>query len=218
MNKFFLSLALSLVSLCGFAQFEGTVVYAISMPDAGENAALMAAMMPTETTIQIGKNKNRIEMKMGMGMQNVTITDKKTKEVVSLMDMMGNKMAIVLNPEDMKDKTQSDLKLTTADAGDNLEIAGHKCKHAILEDKSGMKVDVYYTDDFGTENYSASAQDQFKDIKGMLLKYTVAQKGMKMTLTAKSVKKEPIDDSKFIVPADYKKVTQQELMKMYGGK
>jgi hypothetical protein len=219
MKKIILSLVLTCLVFAGFAQFEGTIVYGISLPDvSGENASLMAAMMPSEATLLVGKNKTRVEMKMGMGMQNVTIADKKSKEVVTLMDMMGNKFAMTITEEDVKkNKEKSTFKLKSLDKGDNTTIAGFPCKHALYEDESGSQFDVYYTDKFGQESYSASTENPFKEVKGLMLKYTVAAKGMKMTMTAKTVSEGKIDDSKFVVPSDYKKVTQEDLMKMYGG-
>jgi hypothetical protein len=217
MKKYFCSLALFVCSFGAFAQFEGTVVFGITMPDmGGENSAMMAAMMPTECTLEVGKVKTRMEMKMGMGMQTVTIVDKKTKEIVSLMDMMGNKMAIVMNENDVS-KEKSAVKLKTLDAGDKLEIAGYSCKHAIYEDKSGTKLDVYYTDAFGKESYSGSASNPYKEIEGLMLKHTIVQKGMKMTMTAKSVSKGKIDDTKFVIPEGYKRMTQEEMKKAFGG-
>lgn len=210
----------SLIALVSFGQFEGTIVYGITLPDAGgENASLMASMMPSEATLQVGKTKSRIEMKMGMGIKNVTIADKKSKEVVTLMDIMGQKMAMTISADDIKKggKEAPKFKLVTLDKGDQVEIAGYKCKHAIYEDENGSQFDVYYTEEFGSENYSASTDNPFKDLKGLMLKYTIAAKGMKMTMTAKSVVKEKVDDSRFVIPSDYKPVTQEQLMKMYGG-
>lgn len=201
-----------------FAQFEGTIVYNIAMPETGgENSALMAAMLPSETMMLCGKNKIKMDMKMAMGMQNSTIVDKKSREVVTLMDIMGNKLAMKVKEEDVKDTEKPSFKLVTLDKGDKTTIAGHECKHAIYEDNQGGTFDVYYTDAYGKENISSSHQNPFKDIKGLMLKYTIVQKGLKMVMTAKSVVKEKIDEAKFVIPADYKLVTQEELGKMFGG-
>jgi hypothetical protein len=219
MKKSILSLIFGCCFFAAFAQFEGPIVYGVSLPDAGgENGSLMASMMPSEATLMVGKSKSRVEMKMGMGMQNITIVDKKTNEAVVLMDMMGNKMAMTITEKDVqKGKEKSSFKLKSLDKGDNTIIAGFPCKHAVYEDENGSQFDVYYSEKFGKETYSGSMDNPFKEVKGLMLKYTVATNGIKMTMTAKSVTEGKIDESKFIVPSDYKKVSQDDIRKMYGG-
>src|SRR5258705_10944243 len=80
---------------------EGKVVFEISYPDADIPDEQMT-MMPTESVVYFKDDHSRVETKMGMGMNMVMLIDNKTKTVTSLMDMMGNKMALKMNEDDLK--------------------------------------------------------------------------------------------------------------------
>lgn len=216
-----LLLLVTAITTCNltFAQknnFEGKVVFDISFPGM-ELDASTAAMLPKESTIYIKGDKSRTEMSMGMGMSNATISDGKSKSATVLMDIMGSKYAIKMTEADMK-KSQGDTKAKVKLLDETKEIAGYKCKKAeiTLDNKEKTVATVYYTPEIGGKELNWS-KNEFGDIDGFLMDFETVQNGMTMKMTAKKVSPEKIDDSKFIIPADYKPTTQEELQKMFGG-
>jgi GLPGLI family protein len=194
---------------------EGKVVFEISYPDADMPDEQMA-MMPTESKMFFKDNQARIEMKMGMGMSQVMLFDNKNKMMTMLMDMMGNKIAVKMTEEDIKKRKEKegkqdyDVKLTD----ETKEIAGYKCKKAVVTNKDGS-FDLYYTDQIAYKN--GDWVSDFKGIDGFPLQYKITNNNLTMQMNAKSVSKEKVEDSMFKIPDDYKPMTSEELQKMYGG-
>lgn len=196
--------------------FEGTIVYSLNFDEAGLDPASASMLQGREMTISIKGDKSRMEMDMGM-MKTSTIADNKTGNVVTLMDIMGQKMALKMTKEEVeKQRNDGNVKAPTIKYTDETkEIAGYKCKKAIAVLEEGEELAVYYTDEIPSNG--ANPNNQFKGLNGFPLEYQASQNGLKMLVTAKSVKLGKVDDSKFKIPSDYKEVTQEELQKMFGG-
>ena len=194
---------------------EGKVIYEISYPDADIPDEQMA-MMPTESTMFFKGAQSRVEMKMGMGMSQVMIFDNKNKVMTMLMDMMGNKTAVKMTEADVKKqkekKGKDDYQIKVTD--ETKEIVGYKCKKAIVTEKDGT-FDVYFTDQITYKNGDWVAE--FKGLEGFPLQYKISQGSTVMQMTAKNVSKEKVDDAMFTIPSDYKIMTQEEMMKQFGG-
>jgi GLPGLI family protein len=109
-------------------------------------------------------------------------------------------------------KGKDDYQIKVTD--ETKEIAGYKCKKAIVTGKDGS-FDLYFTDQITFKN--GDWVSDYKGIDGFPLQYKVSQGSMTMQMTAKSVSKEKVDDTMFTVPSDYKAMTQEEMMKQYGG-
>ncbi len=209
----FAALLMSTVSL--FAQkansFEGTITYTIAA--SGNDLPKEALMMfdGAETKTYIKGDKRRLDINMAM--QNVSsIIDSKTKTYVTMMDIMGQKYLIHSTEADIKkeEAAAGDLKIDyTADTKD---IAGYKCKKAIvavkLENGKEETFNIWVTDEIPY----TELKNTYKGLKGFPLEYAMGQGGVKMTFTAKNVSKEKISDTKFELPKaeGYKEMTMDE--------
>lgn len=221
MKRILLLCVMVLMGLQLFAQsFEGKIVFEISL--VGVTDPQMQAMMPKETVAYFKKNKSRMEMSMMMGMKNVTISDGDTKSAVTLMDMMGQKYAIVNDgksntPEQSKMLEDTKVEITK----ETKKIAGYTCTKAIItvpaggKIKEASKMEVWYTKELSMNKGYVSGP--MSKIEGSALEFSIKQSGMDIKLTARDVLKQPVSDELFIVPTDYKKMTQEELMKTFGG-
>ena len=204
-----------------FAQsFEGKIVFEISL--VGTNDPQMQAMMPKETVAYFKKNKSRMEMNMMMGMRNVTISDGDTKSAVTLMDMMGQKYAITndgksVSPEQKKMMEDTKVEVTK----ETKKIAGYTCTKAIITVPAGGKLkeatsmEIWFTKDLSlNKEFVAGPMGK---IEGSALEFSIKQNGIDMKFSARDVLKQPVSDDLFLIPAEYKKMTQEELMKTLGG-
>ena len=195
---------------------EGKITFEISVTNAEEMNDQMLAMMPKEMVVYFKGDHSRGEMDM-MGGKVISITDKKSGETISCMDIMGKKQAIKTTKEDA-DKEKADLgeydvKLTD----ESKVIAGYKCKKAIItfkDKEKGDSMDVWYTNELEATN---SSKYTWKGIDGFMMEFTVQQKGMGMKFSCTEVKKQAVSDDMFKIPEGYTVVTQEEMKKQFGG-
>lgn len=203
------------------AEFEGKVTYEISVEGGNMPPEAMAMFAGSNLNVYIKGTKSRSDVNMGM-QNTTTISDTKTNSSVMLMDMMGNKYKIKSEPP----KEEKTPDIVVKEMSDTKTIAGYKCKKAEItfKDEAGNQqvTNVWFTEEISNHMGSNSRSSQFKGIKGMPLEYEMnAERGMKMKMTAKTVSKESVSDSKFDIPSDYKETTmedlQKEMMKMMQG-
>ncbi len=210
----FMALAIALPT---FAQkkFEGTITYSLEYKDLPAEMAAMAAMLPDEMVSRIKGDKTRMEQSMGMGMSQVTISNTKTESGTLLMDMMGKKMAVEMNKEELekmnpeKAAQKPEFKYIS---GEEKEVAGYKCKKAIVSLEGVGEMVVYYT-----EELPAGANQQYEGLKGFPLEYTMDSGQFKVMVTATEVKTEKLDNSLFEIPDGFEKLTFEEFQKAMGG-
>ncbi len=217
MKKFIIAVLAVAFALPTIAQkkFEGTIMFEISYEDLPAEMAAMEAMMPDEMVTRVKGEKSRLEQSMGMGMSTVTITDMKKGSGIVLMDMMGKKVAMEMTKEELEkmDKKKAAQKKPEFKYVDGTkEIAGYKCKRAMVVIEGAGELEVYYTEDL-----PSGASKQFEGLKGYPLQYTISQGPMKVKFTAKSVKQEKLNNTLFEIPDGYDKMTYQEFEKMMGG-
>lgn len=217
MKKLILAFVAIAIALPSLAQknFEGTIKYALTYEDLPAEMAAMEAMLPDEMITIIKGEKSRLEQSMGMGMSSVTITDMKKGSGVLLMDMMGKKMAMEMTKEefekmDKKNASKKEPEFKYMD--ETKEIAGYKCKKAVVVVEGAGEMEVYYTEDL-----PSGANKQFEGLKGFPLEYKIAQGPMKIKVTAESVKMEKVDKKLFEIPDGYDKMTFEEFQKSMGG-
>jgi GLPGLI family protein len=217
MKKFYLFF-LSLAAIAAFSftnstsDFEGKIVYSISVDGGNLPPEAKAMFEGSEMTTYIKDMKSRTDMTMGF--QNpTTIRDGKTKTSVLLMEIMGNKYKI---KNDESTAKQPDATVKYSD--ETKEIAGYKCKKAEITftDKTGTAQSsiIYYTEEISNHMGFDKRNSPFKDIKGMPLEFEVqAQRGMTMKMSAKSVSKETVPSSQFDIPSGYKETTMEDMQK-----
>ncbi|MGQ0829378.1 MAG: DUF4412 domain-containing protein [Bacteroidota bacterium] len=190
--------------------FEGVVVYDMVFDKNSGLPPEAAAMLKGSTiTTYIKDDKRRTDTNTPMSTQSIII-DEKAKTVVSLMDIMGQKYLIRMNPEDGKEQFSTpEIKYIE----ETKTVAGYKCKKAeiTVKSKEGKedKINIFYTD----EIIDSDIRPAYKGLKGFPMEYVINQNGMKITLTAKNVTKEKVPENKFDIPKDYKETTLEEMQK-----
>lgn len=201
------------------SNFEGIVTYSISFEGAGLPSEALAMFKGSETVTYIKSDKCRVDMNMPMQSSSF-IMDNKNKNIVSLMDIMGKKYLIRMSEPEIKKEEDSAPETTIKYTGETKMIAGYKCKKAEITTKEGKGnvIDVFYTEEIPSNDI----KPVYKGLKGFPLEYSINQGGMDMKLTAKSVSKEKIPDSKFEIPKEGYTVTtieelQNTMMKEMGG-
>ena len=202
----------------GGDDFNGIIVYNISFGDT-EMDPQMAAMMPKTMKMKIRGESSRMEMSMGMG-STIVVYNGEDKSGFTLMDMMGQKYAMKLTPEELEEEVEEAPDMDVEVTGETKEIAGYNCKKAIVKsNESGaedMEMVVYFTDELGSGmlNYN---NPFFKDVQGVMMEYTMQENDMNMTFTAISVTKKKVGDEEFVIPEGYNKMSMSDFENMFGG-
>lgn len=194
---------------------EGVIIYDIKL-DEGAQDGMMAAMIPTELVIKFKGTKSRSEFATGMT-ETIAINDSKDdKSAVILIDLMGSKYAMKIEEKKIMEQRAAMPKYNIVESKETKQIAGYNCTKAYFINKeNNEEVIVYFSNEIPYSENSLNAE--FRGLKGMPMEYIAKMQGIKMTVTVREIKKEKIQDSIFSVPADYKMVTQEELMKQFSG-
>ncbi len=193
---------------------EGKIVYEITLD--GEVEGMMAAMLPSEIVMKFKGSKCRTEMATAMA-ENITLSDQKDPSSgLILLDVMGSKYAMKVDPAKVEEQKKSLPEFEVIASTETKDIAGYKCKKAIMKNKSNNEETyIYYSEELPyLEN---SLTSQYKNISGMPLEFNTKLNGITMTIRAKSIEKIKIADTEFVASSEYKLVTEEQLMKELSG-
>lgn len=203
MKKTTLLFALLCASIIGFSQsFEGVVKVTMQALEVPADMKGYESMLKQDLTISYKPGKSKVVLKGMMGTTTV-YTDSLKKEIVMLMDMMGQKIATkTALTDDSKSPASADLKgAKITKTSETKKIAGYNCKKAIAEmtdpeTKKKVTIDIWYTEDLGTINTGT-------DISGILMEFVMETQGMKMQYLVNSLEKKEVPESEFIIPDGY---------------
>ena len=220
MKKILLSLALIVGSITvNYAQIkEGHVTYKIDISTENPDMEMVVGMMQGSTLdIYFKEKMTRAEMKMGSMMNMTTISDEKSGKLLMLMSGMIGKKAISttteeLSSEDEKEKPKYEVELVD----ETKDIAGYKCKKAILTDEEGNESTFWYTEEI---EVSKKGQNYLNEnVPGYPMQYEINNSGLVMGMTVTNITKElSKSDLKLFdmaIPEGYAEMTMEELQQM----
>mgnify|MGYP001006254886 CR=1 FL=1 len=168
------------------------------------------------------KSFTKAVMMGGMSETSVLI-DNKQKTNIMLMSIMGQKMKIDMNEEELKDMQsggQGDLSgVEYKHSKDQVkEILGFKCHkvEVIIKDSNEMGMTFWVTDQLKTTAHVSNGI-QTEMLEGFPMEYVISMAGqLKMTMTSTVFEKE-YDDSIFnLDTTGYKEMTLKEFMDTMG--
>ncbi len=217
MKKFILSLAVAFATTFTFAQkFEGTIIMGIEYDNLPPELEAYESMLPKENVLKVKGNKSRVEMP-SMGGEQIVIMDSDKQEGVILMNLMGQKIAMKMGPEDFKagEEAAKESKTETEITKETKKIAGYTCTKAIITDEEGEEVEVWFTKEIPT--VASESKKINGDIDGFPMQYPMERQGMSMVITVTKVDKGSISDTEFDTPEGYQEMTQDELQGMFQG-
>lgn len=188
---------------------EGKASFKITY-DLDADKKQMESFLPTNVDIYFKGDKSSGESSGGMMAQR-TISDNKTGDSYTLMELVGEKVALKTTRGEAVSKMSAqgtpEVKITK----ETKEIAGYKCTKAIVSSKGGAPFDVWFTKELEGTNGS---NVRYEGIDGFMLEYEVKTDGMVMKFTCTSVSNEKVDDAKFVLPSEYRPISQDDLMHM----
>ena len=180
---------------------EGKVVYDVTIEGEGMNP-MMKAMMPSEVTTYFNNNKTCTVISMGMNMMETRlISDATNYKYTTLISAMGKKVAMVLDKKQVDENFTDRVDLKVVHTNEEKEIAGVKCRQAMVTDSTDHTYPVYYTEDLALKNPNWSSP--FRDIEGLLMEYSISFGGMVMKLKAKEIVNTKNESSFYEIPEGY---------------
>lgn len=187
---------------------EGTIEFSATVVD---QANPMAGLAPSKMIIKFKNNKSCAEMSAGMGLFSTSfISDPEKKRLTQLVKLLNKKLSLVLDAAAIE-KENAAYKFDLTPLKGVKTIAGYKCQsaHVKMHDDFETEFDIYYTNELKIDNPNFA--NPFHMIDGVLMEYQMKKFGLEMKFTAKSVKKENIDDSTFELPPEYKPISAEEM-------
>lgn len=195
---------------------EGTATYKMDYSLSPEQEA-MAGALPTETKIKFSGNISRMDIEQGPA-TIVILTEFTTNNGLVLIDVPVAQMQFAVKqgkPEYEKLRATapkfSDFKAT----GEKQTIGTYNAEKYTYKDDKGASYELWATNDI--ELPTGLFGEDFKDVKGSLVKYTTFQNGVKTTLTLKGIAEGKVGPFSLEVPKGYEIKTMEEIMAMQGG-
>ncbi|TCC90455.1 hypothetical protein EZ428_14365 [Pedobacter frigiditerrae] len=195
---------------------EGTISYAVEYAPTPEQEPAVK-MLPKELKVKFNGSITKIEMEQGPA-TIVILSDVISYAGLVLIDVPVAQMQFAVK----RTKADYDKEKATAPKFSDFKATGEKKmigsynaeKYTYKDDKGGT-YELWTTTDI--ELPTGFNGEDFKDIKGSLVKFTHFQQGMKQTLTVKEIKEEKNGPYKLHVPSGYEVKTMEEIMAMQGG-
>ncbi len=178
--------------------------------------------MTMETFFSDKKTLTQMNMMGGM-MKTQSLVDIKSKDAILLFDMMGQKIMVKTNQDNMmseedKKKAMGKIKMESFKS-ETKKILGYECYKVVidLDQASNMKMYAYVTEQIKASSNNLQGFEAIT-MKGFPLEFKMEMGTMmSMTYTAVEIKKE-LDESVFNLDTKgYKEMTFEEFQKSMGG-
>lgn len=197
--------------------FKGVISYKITFTGA-DIPAEMQSFMPKLLKTSFNGIWTKTEM-LGGAYKTISIKNGEEKSVVTLIDMMGNKVGFKATEQDITEELSENPDVKVEVTNETKEILGYECKKAIItmnKDGQDTRLTVYFTDALGT-NSNYFDQPEFKEIEGIMLEFQMASPEFTMNFTASSIEDKKVPESEFEIPAEYKMMSKEEFQSQFGG-
>ncbi|RZL45714.1 MAG: hypothetical protein EOP00_16900 [Pedobacter sp.] len=214
-------LALILISTAIYAQAqkkitEGTATYTIDYSPTAEQEA-MVSMMPTEQKVKF--SGSMVNMEIQQGPATITIFNDFVSNLgLILIDVPVAQWqyAVKQGKAEYEKRKESEPKFSDFKAtGEKKVIGSYNTEKYTYKDDKGGTYELWATTDI--ELPTGFSGENFKDVKGSLVKYTNYQQGVKQTLTLTGIKEEKVGPFSLEVPKGYTVKTMEEIMAMQQG-
>jgi len=190
-----------------FVNDQGVITYELKYLE-DEKDKPVISLLPTEMEFYYKDDNTCQKVEGWMSIFSIIgISDFKTGTKYALLKIMADKYmykssgSTAFGYEPMEGK-----KIEFTD--EIKEIAGYKCKKAIVKYK-GDEFDVYYTDKIKIKN--PNWNNPYKEIKGVLMEYQISMFDIKTEIKAVKIENNEVDDGVFVVPDGYNEVTKQKM-------
>jgi GLPGLI family protein len=183
-----------------FAQHNLTIVYDITINKTKKASGIEETYNGGTKAVFISNKKARVRLVSMMRVQSTFFEYDSTtlKQAVLLKESGTSKYRSNLSAADWKDYNSKYEGAACEIKGDSIDIAGYKCRKAVINLSSGDSIEVYYTDSIKAIN--SFIEPAFSCIPGVVLQYAVQSEEGTVTFKASQVSNELIEKNIFVIP------------------
>jgi hypothetical protein len=183
---------------------KGVIVYDVDFENVDDGFS--GAMMPSEIKTYVLNGMTATLISAGMGLvETKVISNPIDKEYQTLVSAMGQKIALVMNEQQVIGNFQDRVALELTYTGIEKKIAGVNCKEVVVRDSTDNVYSVFYCDAFSIDNPNWGTP--FHEINGVLMEYSMKFGDAVMNLKANRILEDSIKSDFFEVPDDYEIIT-----------
>lgn len=147
------------------------------------------------------------------------LTDAEGKSMAILVDVpVANiKKAAIATPDEVDQAMAEMPNFTFAPGTETKQISGFNCKKVVATDAKTKKTyDIWITND--VEVPLTGIAKYYRSIGGFPVQYTSFSQGQSTEVTVKSISDEKVPAGTFGIPADFEKISLDDLKSMGGGR
>jgi len=203
-------IALSAVTLSASAQktyTQGVVTYKTNMR--GQDVEIKEYFTADSTASTFSAGPATIKL----------LTDANHKSFAVLVDVpvASIKKAAIYTPDEVEQAMSTFPTFTFAPGAETKTISGFNCKKVVATDTKDKKTyDIWVTNDITVP--ASAVPIYYKAIGGFPVQYTAFQQGQSTEITVSSVTDQKAPAGTFGIPADFDKISKDDLAAMSGGR
>ncbi|WP_462265487.1 DUF4412 domain-containing protein [Mucilaginibacter sp.] len=212
-HKFFkvaLGVALSATALTASAQksyTEGLATYSISA--AGQSTEAKAYFKGDSSSYTINQGPAIVKI---IGTSNSSFL-----AVLVDVEIASIRKAAIATPAELEEAKSQEPKFSFTPSSETKQISGFNCKKVTVKDaKSSQTYTAWVTTDISAPYNILSKY--FAGAGGFPVQFTTVQMGRPTEVTLKSIAQQAVPKGTFAIPADYEKITLEDLKAMGGGR
>lgn len=185
---------------------EGVIEYSVD----ADNLDPQLAPFLQDMTLRFEFSGDMVRAETNMGAMGTTTVISANGKTITLMNMMGNKMAMDESPED----PDVDVVVEYTDA--YKEILGYKCRKAVVT-VAGTSMNYWVTKDIQLPKIESNVL--IDELEGHPLQMELSMGQMTVIMEATSVEGKKISKDRFstTIPEGYQLMTPEELQQLMGG-
>jgi len=147
------------------------------------------------------------------------LSDANHKSLAILVDVpvASIKKAAIYTPDEVEQAMSGFPTFTFAPGTETKQISGFNCKKVVATDNKDKKTyDIWITNDISIP--PSAVPFYYKEIGGFPVQYTAFQQGQSSDVTVASVSDQKAPAGTFGIPADFDKISKDDLAAMSGGR
>lgn len=147
------------------------------------------------------------------------LSDANHKSLAILVDVpvASIKKAAIYTPDEVEQAMSGFPTFTFAPGTETKQISGFNCKKVVATDNKDKKTyDIWITNDISVP--PSAVPLYYKEIGGFPVQYTAFQQGQSTDVTVANVSDQKAPAGTFGIPADFDKISKDDLAAMSGGR
>lgn len=190
---------------------EGVISYDVTIEGPGDRFEGIKEYKGTYV-ITIKGAMQRKELKLDNGFQDITIVDGYKNKIYSLREVGKKNYAIELDNNVLQKKHEAWKGFTLTGEGTKQTIANVEGYKGVITYKNGTTCDIYYSKDWQP---GSGVYEHFPEINVLPLQYIInTTGGVNMHFKLRKIETEPVEQSVFRLPKNYKIVSYAEYQQM----